>query len=727
VSFLHPAILTAGLLAIAIPIVIHFIRRRRRPIEWAAMRFLQDALRKRRRRLRLEQLLLLLARCAIVALLAFAIARPTSGRDTSALPTTHIIAIDNSIGSAAESGGRTRLSRSIESALAIIDRAERSPGDTLAVVTLGAPGRAVLWPPTADPGAARRALDRIGPTDSRATTDALSALLDPPPSNGREDPTERTVLHLISGWASLGMSEAFARDADRSPMPRVDLVTRHVPEGPEPSGVNFGIGPLTASTPSVVGSATLAPQTRVSGTMVRSAPPGTPLGPLEAPVELVAHPSGTIAGRTVARFDAGQTSTAWSAAIDESALAPGAGGRVALRATLPGRDPNPLDDRASVVISRKRELRAAVVERPPVGVERGISAGTWALAALSPDDRAGVASFRVDPASLGSIPAGSVDALFILEPARVTEGGWARAAELLARGGLVVITPDRDTGTGANVSAWTEPLRSLSDGQISVNRNAGLIESDERLSREDPGGLLASLRGEFADLIGAVGIRKRLPLIAGPGAVSPIRVQDEPGRTGDPFIAQTSARGTLVVLSTPLDVAWTDLPARPVFVPIVQELVRQGSGVGVDSGVAAGSSSDVFQPTARVDRWDRDPSMSHGALPDERPGVSDSARAGVWLGLGADGQVVRTLTLWPDADAARSTATTPEEQDQAIASRFPGTPISSDAPSGEQTAEHAATGWGDRIAFLLLAVCAALALIEAFLARTASHPAGSSP
>ncbi|MBN8645264.1 MAG: BatA domain-containing protein, partial [Planctomycetes bacterium] len=76
-TFLHAGLAAAGFACVAIPIVIHLLfRRRRKPTPWAAMRFLLEAMRRQRRRLRLETLLLLAARCLMLACLAAAIARP---------------------------------------------------------------------------------------------------------------------------------------------------------------------------------------------------------------------------------------------------------------------------------------------------------------------------------------------------------------------------------------------------------------------------------------------------------------------------------------------------------------------------------------------------------------------------------------------------------------------------------------------------------------------------
>jgi len=76
VLFLNPWLL-AGLLAAAIPIIIHLVRQQAaKPIEWGAMRFLFDTISVRRRKMEWEDLLLMAARCLLLALLALALARP---------------------------------------------------------------------------------------------------------------------------------------------------------------------------------------------------------------------------------------------------------------------------------------------------------------------------------------------------------------------------------------------------------------------------------------------------------------------------------------------------------------------------------------------------------------------------------------------------------------------------------------------------------------------------
>ncbi|HEX2749853.1 MAG TPA: PA14 domain-containing protein [Verrucomicrobiales bacterium] len=75
-SFIN-AILLAGLAAVAIPIIIHLLSRKAaKVIEWGAMQFLLDSIESRKRRIQLEEALLMAARCLLMGLLALAVARP---------------------------------------------------------------------------------------------------------------------------------------------------------------------------------------------------------------------------------------------------------------------------------------------------------------------------------------------------------------------------------------------------------------------------------------------------------------------------------------------------------------------------------------------------------------------------------------------------------------------------------------------------------------------------
>lgn len=102
-ALITPAMAYAGLAAAALPVLIHLFNRRRfRRIRWAATDFLLEAERRNRRRMRLEEFILLALRCLAMALLGLALARwfvqPRSliASLGSAGRADHIIVVDDS-------------------------------------------------------------------------------------------------------------------------------------------------------------------------------------------------------------------------------------------------------------------------------------------------------------------------------------------------------------------------------------------------------------------------------------------------------------------------------------------------------------------------------------------------------------------------------------------------------------------------------------------------------
>jgi len=75
-SFLNPGYLLAGLGLISLPIIIHLINRMRfKRVRWAAMEFLLKSQKRNRRRLIIEQLILLALRCLLVFLAVILVSR----------------------------------------------------------------------------------------------------------------------------------------------------------------------------------------------------------------------------------------------------------------------------------------------------------------------------------------------------------------------------------------------------------------------------------------------------------------------------------------------------------------------------------------------------------------------------------------------------------------------------------------------------------------------------
>src|SRR5438270_3177328 len=99
-TFLNPAYLFAGLALISLPIIIHLINRMRfKRIRWAAMEFLLKAQKRNRRRLIIEQLILLALRCFLVALVGLLVARFVgfSFADIGSKQAMHIVLLDDTL------------------------------------------------------------------------------------------------------------------------------------------------------------------------------------------------------------------------------------------------------------------------------------------------------------------------------------------------------------------------------------------------------------------------------------------------------------------------------------------------------------------------------------------------------------------------------------------------------------------------------------------------------
>jgi hypothetical protein len=76
-TMVNPWLFLAGAAAISLPILIHLLNKRKfKIVDWAAMDFLLDADKKNRKRIRLENLILLALRCLAVLLIGLLLARP---------------------------------------------------------------------------------------------------------------------------------------------------------------------------------------------------------------------------------------------------------------------------------------------------------------------------------------------------------------------------------------------------------------------------------------------------------------------------------------------------------------------------------------------------------------------------------------------------------------------------------------------------------------------------
>ncbi len=176
-TFLN-GVLALGAVAAAIPLLIHLLNRSRfRTVPWGAMHLLESVIRTNNRRIRLEQLLLLLVRCAIPAILAFCLARPVlTGWQAlpGEVPSSSVLLLDNSYSMDARSDGGTHFEEAVDHACALVDRLDRR--SDIATITTGGTPSPIFDSPVFDPQMMTNRLRRLsGGFGASATVDSLES------------------------------------------------------------------------------------------------------------------------------------------------------------------------------------------------------------------------------------------------------------------------------------------------------------------------------------------------------------------------------------------------------------------------------------------------------------------------------------------------------------------------------------------------------------------------
>ncbi|HQX51503.1 MAG TPA: VWA domain-containing protein [Planctomycetaceae bacterium] len=181
-TFLNGA-LAFGAAASLIPLIIHILNRSRfKTVEWGAMHLLESVIKVNHKRFRLDQLILLLVRCAIPVLLALCLAKPvlTGSRLLEGdSPVSLVILLDTSYSMDAVDPSGTRFDSAVDAACAIIGAASR--GSEVAVIQTGGRPTPLFDQPVFDPDAVIRKLKQsqagYGASDMQASLDEAIATL----------------------------------------------------------------------------------------------------------------------------------------------------------------------------------------------------------------------------------------------------------------------------------------------------------------------------------------------------------------------------------------------------------------------------------------------------------------------------------------------------------------------------------------------------------------------
>ena len=576
-TFLTPGFLLAGAALAAIPILIHLLNRRRHQVvRWAAMRYLLEAMRQNRRRLRFESLALLLARVAAIALLALALARPIGCADTSVAGMIagraglHVFVIDDSYSMAYEgrrAGALTNFDQAKRLAKQSINRLAGG-GQQVAVIAASTPAR-VLVSPTHDLDAAADAVDRL--QQSSAGTDLVGATtLAADVAERVRDVTDRAIIYVTDGTAGAldgtpALATAARRAADKSRL------------------VLYDVGLTSQSNAAVL-------DVRPSEPFVRAG----------FNAEVVAEARG-FGSASQARLD-------WTQ--DDRPLPPGDAFRLDAN-TPPRSNAQARFDRAGPTVVevkvdgdgdrlRRDDVRRAVVD--VVGAvkvlivegRRGLGAlegsGSFLRLALAPpvDSNAvdNAAARYVVPTSISeielpSVPLDEYRSVVLAGVAALSKETADSLARYVSAGGSVILF----MGDAVNADAYNATLGAAGllpgalTGRVDAGGNAAFTFD---FNPAEPPAMLNAFRNVAKSGLDTAQITSYVGVSVDEKRKANVVLRFKPtaaGMPGDPAIVEQSVgRGRVVFVATSADAEWTTLVAKPAYVALVHELL--GGAVG---------------------------------------------------------------------------------------------------------------------------------------------------
>ena len=552
-TFGSPGLALVGMAAVALPILIHLLLRRRQPpLEWAAMELLRRAVRRTNRRRRLERWALLAARCALIALAGLAIARPLVSATSSdgGHGGTTIILIDNGATSFESApGARTTLTHLKERAAVTI--AALKVGDRVAIVPLAQP-EAALLPPTRDLSAAASFVQALTPSPRGADTSRALKIIQDNMLGADGSPDLVLLSSFRAGTVARGSElemvpppNSLELDEPRTtPVPNM-WVSRVEVESPAP-GANSGDVPVRIT----LGRSSVALEQQRVEVRIRDTSGGV--------------------GSAHGEFRPGEQSlTTTGTLAHQERLADGVFG---VEAQI-GPDSQPADNQGFAVHRTVQRPRVLIVDRATAVTDTlaDIAGSTWIGRALDPDGQGAIEVERSEPANITSARLRGFDAVLVLRPDLVDGEGWTALREQLNQGASLILFPP-PTG---EPSGWVDELRSLAPASWTIGDAVVEFPGGMSLAPTQPRHHATSaIRPELETLLKPIVVYRAVQLHLNESDSGAVLVS----ASSAPILAITegpNGKGTLVVFAVAPALSWSNIPAKPLMVPLIQEVVRQ--------------------------------------------------------------------------------------------------------------------------------------------------------
>lgn len=643
-TFAAPLFLLAALAA-AVPVLLHLIHRRQaKEVPFSTLRFLRPSVQRTRRRRYVDDLAVLAARVAALALIALGLARPAVTSLAALLgrgrATAVAVVLDNSASMALKDGGTPRF----ETARRVVDRvlALHPEGEPVALFLTGGPPAPELGRLRPSTDTVRQALAQAKPSyeraDLAARIGAARALLD------RSDAPNREIYvvtdNQLLSWEGLK---------------------------PAPDGAAEGAG--VPGDPVIVVPVNRAPMLNASLRRVTLRSPAPASGvPVRATVEVRNTAAVTQTRHLELYVDGVKEAVSPTFSIPPDApvtyefrFTPDRAGVHRSEVRFAEEDASPLDDRLYFATTVDQQVPVALLKPRRNEIEFADD-GFYlerALAAGGP----GVGALRVTPLTPDEVRPGTLSAFAVVFCVNLPAPPAAVAQELhqYARGGGHVVWV-----CGPNVHAGEYNVaNSLALGDLFPAALANPREPPPwgaggfpvgSLDQDHPA--LAPLT-EPASLYRSVLVFKHFPLawsgsargrvLAGLADGSPLLVERNVGP------------GSVLMLGTGLTTDWTNLPIKPLFLPLFARLAFHLAGVETERppsvaglpitiplGAGAERSADleVQRPSGEVVHLKGPPGPSFRYDETHEPGIYVFRRGAA--GGGAPRQAAVAVNIDPD-------------------------------------------------------------------------------
>nr|HEX4316965.1 BatA domain-containing protein [Kofleriaceae bacterium] len=628
-GFLAPLML-AGVAAIAVPIAIHLIgRRRARVVKFAALDFLMTTKRRTARRLRLRERLLLLFRGLACAAVALALAKPYTscerrGPEVARGPQAAVLVIDDSFASGVVVDGRPWLKGAADEARRILTALGPEAEVAIVRASEGAEHPTEL---TRDHLKLRDQLLALEPSarpaDSTRALGAAAQLL------AQSSHTKKTV-YLLSLVAKTGFRDEPAWGPNGPALVVEDLRP--------PKLANLAVTGLTAESQPGDGTRAIAFDAEVSNFSDAAATVELSLAVgdrIVAKGELPVPANDHRTKRFLATLPAGARATDASVSLDGDALA--------------------IDDKRWVRATLRDEVRVLLVDGDPRTVRHDDEL-FYLEAALRPGDRddSGMAVRTITTEDLAGVLAreptskielADFDVVVLANvPALAADQATELAAWVQAGGGILVAAGDRVDPAAYNRTML--PL--LPQGLADPIDTAWGAQPEERASRalhlvkwETDHPIFAMFQKESPALVEA---KFTKVFLLGPSAQGEHKVLAQFTNGAAALVEGTIGAGRSLLWTSTLDRDWNDMPIHAGYLPMMQQAVRylaRKHGPSGDREHLVGTS--VVLPTADLAKLEvRGPdnlgAVFEGERIDGRSSVrfARTERPGVYRVIGTD-------------------------------------------------------------------------------------------